>query len=156
MKPVRRLSSRLRAGFTVLEIVVVMSIMVLIVGIGVASFSLYDDEDPFEKPAQSLTQMSRFAHQAAVIQHRSMTIAFDKESFGLLGVSMPDGASNFSVPKNMKVLIRRHRANNWEKAEGNTWTFGEQGICEPIKIRFESNAGSREIAFHPLTGGPID
>lgn len=138
-----------------LEIVVVMSIMVLIIGIGFASFTFLDSEDPFEKPAQSLTQMSKFAIHAAVLQHRSMTVVFDKEGFSLLGATSPEG-SRYSVPKGMKMLILRHRANGWEKAEGHTWVFGEQGICEPIKIRFESMAGVREIGFHPLTGAAVD
>lgn len=153
MKPALQLHRR--AGFTMLEIVVVMSIMVLIVGIGFASFTFLESEDPFEKPAQSLTQMSKFAIHAAVLQHRSITVVFDKEGFGLLGITAPDG-SRFSVPKGMKVMILRHRANGWEKAEGHSWVFGEQGICEPIKIRFESSAGVREMAFHPLTGTPVD
>lgn len=138
-----------------LEIVVVMSIMVLIVGIGFASFTFMESEDPFEKPAQSLIEMSKFAIHAAVLQHRSMTVVFDKEGFGLLGSTVAQGA-RYPVPKGMKVMILRHRANGWEKAEGHTWVFGEQGICEPIKIRFESTAGVREIAFHPLTGMPVD
>ena len=48
-----------RAGFTMLEIVVVLSIMVLVIGIGFASFAVLDDQDPFEQPAQKLTQIGR-------------------------------------------------------------------------------------------------
>jgi prepilin-type N-terminal cleavage/methylation domain-containing protein len=147
--------TKLRAGFTMLEIIVVMSIMVLIIGIGFASFSFMDDEDPFQKPAQKLTEMSKFAIQAAVLQHRSLTIAFDKKGFGLLGITMPDG-SYYSVPTGMKVFILRMGARDWEKAEGHAWRFGEQGICEPIKIRFETQTGNRDLAFHPLTGAPVE
>lgn len=138
-----------------LEIVVVMSIMVLIIGIGFASFSFLDDEDPFAEPAQSLTRMSRFAIHASVIQRRSMNIVFDKEGFGVPGVEVPDG-SYFTVPKGMRMLIYRLGGRNWEKAEGHSWRFGEQGICEPIKIRFQSAEGIRDLAFHPLTGTPVE
>lgn len=143
------------SGFTLLELVVVMSIMMLVIGLGFGSFAMLDDRDPFAEPAQELTQMSRFAINAAVLQHRTLNIVFDKEGFGILGASSPEG-SRFTVPKGMKVFILRMGGKNWEKAEGHTWQFGEQGICEPIKIRFESKEGIRDLAFHPLTGMAID
>lgn len=143
------------AGFTLLEIVVVMSIMILVIGLGFTSFAVFDDVDPFEEPVQKLSQMSKFAISTSVIQHRSLTIAFDKKGFGVLGASAPEG-SYYSVPGGMKVLIRRMNGKNWEKAEGQYWPFGEQGICEPIKVRFETKTAYRELSFHPLTGMPVD
>ena len=56
LSPCRRTSA-----FTLFEIIIVMSIMMLIVGIGYASFSFFEDEDPFEKPVQQLSQMSKFS-----------------------------------------------------------------------------------------------
>lgn len=147
---------RRSSGFTMLEIVVVMSIMIVIMGIGFSSFGMFDDEDPFDKTAQKLVQMSRFAHQSAVLQHRRMIIGFDKESFGVLGEGGAGDGARYQVPQNMKVLIQRYGARRWEKAEGHLWPFGEQGICEPLKIRLESGEGYREMAFHPLTGALIE
>lgn len=149
------LPRRSASGFTLLELIVVMSIMLLIIGLGFTSFAVFDDEDPFEKPAQKLTQMSKFAIGVAVLQHRTMTIAFDKEGFGILGATGSEGA-HFVVPKGMKISIHRMGGKGWEKAEGHFWPFGEQGICEPIKVRFESVDGIRDLAFHPLTGMPVD
>lgn len=152
----KQLSPRRQAsGFTLLEIIVVMTIMMLIIGIGFASFTFNDDVDPFEKPVQSLTQMSKFALNRAVIQHRGLIIGFDKESFGVIGAN-ENGMSGYSLPKDMKVFIKRWGGKGWEKAEGQLWRFGEQGICEPIKVRFENQSGSRDVTFHPLTGGTTD
>ncbi|MBB5036119.1 pilus assembly FimT family protein [Prosthecobacter dejongeii] len=146
----------LASGFTLLELVAVMSIMMLVIGLGFASFSIFDDSDPFEKPAERLSLMSKFALNVAVLQHRTMTIAFDKKGFGVRGADMP-GGSYFTVPENMKVMVMRWGGKDWEKAEGHTWIFGEQGICEPIRVRLQTNsAGSRELAFHPLTGALVD
>lgn len=151
-------TSRIRCrqqGFTMLEIVVVLSIMTVIMGIGFASFNLLDDDDPFAKPAQEILQMAKFAHQSAVLQHRSMTLAFDKEGFGLIGVADAVGARR-SLPSGMKLFILRYGAKNWEKAEGHRWPFGEQGICEPVKLRLETETDYRELAFHPLTGTLVE
>lgn len=146
---------RKASAFTLLELVAVMSIMMLVIGLGFASFSVFEDNDPFEQPAIRLASMSKFAINVAVIQRRTIKIAFDKEGFGVIGADMP-GGSHFSVPKGMKIFIQRLGGKGWDKSEGQSWTFGEQGICEPIRVRFESPEGSRDVAFHPLTAAVIN
>lgn len=144
-------------GSTLIELITVMSIMLIITGVGVLSFTYFDDEDdPFAKTAQKLVQMSKFAHQSAVLQHRRMIIGFDKEGFGVLGEGGTGDGARHQVPQDMKVLILRYGARGWDKAEGHLWPFGEQGICEPLKIRLENAAGFREMAFHPLTGALVE
>jgi prepilin-type N-terminal cleavage/methylation domain-containing protein len=150
----KRLSPSSRAsGFSLFEIIVVMSIMVLIIGIGYASFSDMTSEDPFEKPTQSLAQMSKYALNTAVIQHRGMLIGFDKTGFGVVGTSA-EGMSNYALPADMKMLIKHWGDTDWQKAEGQVWHFGEQGVCDFVTVRFEMKDGnSHEVKFHPLTGG---
>ncbi|MDZ4287067.1 MAG: hypothetical protein U0984_03870 [Prosthecobacter sp.] len=143
------------SGFTILELVVVMSIIMLMIGLGIASFRFFDEKDPFEEPASKLLQMSKFALHSAAVQHRGRTIGFDKTGFGLLGGGAGVG-EHYAVPKDMKILIFRMGAKSWDNAEGHDWQFGEQGICEPVKVRFEMNGESREVAFHPLTGTPVE
>lgn len=146
---------RRHQGFSMLEMVVVLSIMIVVMGIGFASFNLLDDKDPFDQTAQELVQMAKFAHQSAVLQHRGMTLAFDKEGFGLIGAAEGVGARR-NLPGGMKLFILRYGAKNWEKAEGHRWPFGEQGICEPVKLRLETETAFRELAFHPLTGTLVE
>lgn len=138
-----------------MEMVAVMSIMILIAGIGFASFTFMDEKDPFQESAQRLTQMSKFALNAAMIQHRGMTIRFDKRGFEVLGSGVPDG-SRYDLPNDVEIKIRRWGGKDWIKAEGQTWQFGEQGICEPLKVRFELGEQSLEMNYHALTGAPIE
>ncbi len=153
----KRLKPRLIAsGFTLLEIIVVMTIMMLIIGIGYASFSFFEEDDPLERPIQQLTQMSKHALNTAVLNHRGMMIGFNKDSFGVIGAEAV-GMGSFSFSKDIKISLRRWGDRDWTKAEGQIWRFGEQGICEPIKVRFEDKLGnSREMSFHPLTGGVVN
>ncbi|MES2594973.1 MAG: hypothetical protein V4662_06550 [Verrucomicrobiota bacterium] len=141
-----------RAAFTLLEVILVMSVMLLVIGVGVGSFAYFEAEDPLEKPAQTLGQMSKYAMNTAVIQHRGMMIGFDKESFGVLG-GAPGDLGTYSHGKQIKVFVRRWGGKGWEKAEGQIWRFGEQGICEPLMVRFENADGFRDVKFHALTGG---
>jgi hypothetical protein len=146
---------RMQSGSTLLELIAVMCIMLLIIGIGFGSFKFLDEKDPIEEASQNLAQMSKFALNTAVLQHRGMMIGFEKESFGVVGASV-DKMATFSLPANMKMFIRRWGSKGWEDAEGQIWKFGEHGICEPLKFRFEiKNGSSHEVEFHPLTGGVV-
>lgn len=146
------ITSKARAAFTLLEVILVMSVMMLVIGVGVGSFAYFDQEDPLEKPAQTLGQMSKQAMNTAVIQHRGMMIAFEKESFGVIG-SGADTLGNYNHGKQIKIFLKRWGSKGWEKAEGQIWHFGEQGICEPLMVRFENADGFKEVKFHALTGG---
>lgn len=150
----KRLKPRLSAsGFTLLEIIVVMTIMMLIIGMGYASFAFFDDQDPLEEPIQQLSQMSKHALNTAVLNHRGMIIGFNENSFGIIG-SDAAGMGSYSYSEDIKVSLRRWGDRDWGKAEGQIWRFGEQGICEPLRVRFEDKQGnSREVTFNALTGG---
>ncbi|MCA1962368.1 MAG: hypothetical protein LDL31_00310 [Prosthecobacter sp.] len=143
-----------RAAFTLLEVILVMGVMMLVIGVGAGSFAYFEMEDPLEAPAQKLGQMSKFALNTAVLQHRSMMIGFDKTGFGILGQA--SGAiPRFTHGKEMRILIHRWGGRGWEPAEGQIWHFGEQGICEPLMVRFETAEGSREVKFQALTGAIV-
>jgi hypothetical protein len=146
-------SPRAGRAFTLLELILVMSVMVMVIGVGVGSFAYFDQVDPLDEPAQRLGQMSKYAMNTAVLQHRGMTIGFEKDSFGVLGADSGEMGS-YSHGKAVKVFIKRWGGRGWEKAEGQIWRFGEQGICEPIIVRLEdSTGGFRDVKFHALTGG---
>lgn len=149
---IRRQPSSAKAAFTLLEVILVMGVMMLVIGVGAGSFAYFEMEDPLEEPVQKLGQMSKLALNTAVLQHRGMMIGFDKESFGIVGEG-GGTLARYSHGKQVRVLIRRWQGKGWEPAEGQVWHFGEQGICEPVVIRFENAEGFREVKFHALTGG---
>lgn len=150
----RRPTMRMAAGFTMLEVIVVLSIMVLIIGIGVSSFQTFDEKGEFDEPTARLAQMAKFSLQAAMVRHRGISIGFDEAGFAVLGEGAGPGG-RYTLPGGMGIKLLRLGSRDWEKADGQIWRFGEQGICEPIKVRFESENGIEEMAFHPLTGSPI-
>ena len=143
-----------RQGFTLLELVVVMSIMILLIGVGVLSFDALDPT-PLEKPVTRLTQMSKLAHQAAVVRGQGMVIALDPKGFGLVGDSSELGGY-YALPEGVNMQVMPWGAKKWQEPEAVLWRFGPQGVSEPMRIRFEAEGGMRELTFHPLTGTPVE
>ncbi len=108
-----------------------------------------------------ISALKTAAHPVARALHKGdhfkvLMIGFNKDSFGVIGAEAV-GMGSFSFSKDIKISLRRWGDRDWTKAEGQIWRFGEQGICEPIKVRFEDKLGnSREMSFHPLTGGVVN
>lgn len=150
----RRPQRPARAAFTLLEVILVMGVMLLVIGVGAGSFAYFEMEDPLEAPAQRLGQMSKHALNTAVLQHRGMMIGFDKAGFGILGQGA-GAIPRFTHGKELRILIRRWGDRDWSPAEGQVWNFGEQGICEPLVVRFENAEGFREVKFQALTGAIV-
>ncbi len=127
-----------------------MSLMAMLVGIGVASFASLERKEPLQEHVDALAKMSRQALRDAVMKHQGIQIAFEREGFSL------GGAGGHQHGRDLKVYIKRWMSKQWQKAEGQLWFFGEQGICEPLSVKFEQidsqgEVISREVKFHPLT-----
>lgn len=148
------LASRQRqhAGFTLLEMIVVIALMVIIAAMATLSFIGLEGESEVEKPGNELARMVKQANRAAVVQGRPFVIAFGNTEFGFLdGAGGADG--HVTLPKGMKVSVQRwNGGKRWNSAEGLNWTFYPSGICDALRFKFEHPDGMVEMAFNPLTG----
>ena len=154
--PVIRHSS-FRQGFTLLEMIVVIALMVIIAGMAAVSFASLEGESPVEEPANHLARMVRQASRAAVVQGRPIVIAFDKKGFGFVNESAAGSQGRYSIPKGMKVSYQRwNGGRSWIPAEEFNWVFFPTGIADALRFRFDMPEGQAELAFNPLTGSVTD
>jgi prepilin-type N-terminal cleavage/methylation domain-containing protein len=132
-----RASQRLAPrAFTLLEVIVAMSIGLIVLGVSVLSISGVQDENRLRRQATDIEETVREALFEAVSTQRPVRLALDG---GLGG----DGA----------VQVRRFGERKFREARrGEFWEFSPTGICEPIEVRVESSLGEIELAFDPLTG----
>jgi len=129
----QRLASR---AFTLLEVIVAMSIGLIVLGVSVLSISGVQDENRLRRQATDIEETVREALFEAVSTQRPVRLALDG---GLGG----DGV----------VQVRRFGERKFREARrGEFWEFSPTGICEPIEVRVESALGEIELAFDPLTG----
>jgi prepilin-type N-terminal cleavage/methylation domain-containing protein len=130
-------SQRLAArAFTLLEVIVAMSIGLIVLGVSVLSISGVQDENRLRRQATDIEGTVREALFEAVSTQRPVRLALDG---GLGG----EGG----------VLVRRFGEKKFREArQGEFWEFSPTGICEPIEVRVESALGEIELAFDPLTG----
>ncbi len=142
-------------GFTLLEIVVVMAVMVMLFSVVAFAYRAEARDPSVRAPANDLVRIAKTAVRAAAVQGRGFSIAFDKQGFALAGADLGQ-RSRVNVPKGMKIHLKRWGARDWEEAVGHRWWFGSQGLCEPLSIRFAAEDAVLEMKFNPLTGTPSE
>lgn len=146
-------SRRSSAGFSLMEIIVVIAIMMIFVGVAALNFEGVTDESPIKKPADQLAVMVKQASRAAVVQGRTISIGFDKESIVFLGNVAGQGEGHVSIPKGMKVSFQPwNGGKKWIPATDLVWRFYSSGIFESFRFRFDHPEGAVEMSFNPLTG----
>lgn len=139
------------SGFTLLEMVAVMAVMVLMLGIATFAMRQSGTNLSVEKPGDELVRLAKTAVRASAVQGHSFSVMFDKGGISLLGAQAGQ-RDRVSLEKGMKVFIKRFGDRSWQPAEGYRWWFGQQGLCEPLSVRIEAKDSAIMLRFNPLTG----
>ena len=144
-----------RAGFTLIEMVIVVVMIAVLTAMAAFSFAGFDDDLSVKGPGDELVRLAKTAVRAAAIQGRPFNIAFEETDFSLVGWE-GKGGNTVALPEGTKLSILRWGEKQWQPAEGQRWMFGGNGLCDPIRVRFESGDAVLEMGFNPLTGSPTD
>jgi type II secretory pathway pseudopilin PulG len=128
------------AGFSLLEIIVAMSLTLLIIGIATVSISGVRSEDKLRRAAAMIETTARQNMLQALNSQQTVRMEL---SAGAFGTSDEFGGM---------LLVRRVGEKVFRKpGRGEAWEFSPSGICEPIEVRLSGPAGQIEIGFDPLT-----
>jgi type II secretory pathway pseudopilin PulG len=127
-------------GFTLLEIIVAMSLMLLIIGIAIPNISGVIAEDKLRRAAAVIETTAR----------QNMLQALNSQQTVLMELSA--GAFGTTEEFSGMLLVRRFGESVFRKPKrGEAWEFSPSGICEPIEVRISGPAGQIEMGFDPLT-----
>lgn len=176
-EPARALRGR-RAGFTLLEIVIVLLISALILGgaVGVMTFS--SDEYALKKASREVEGMAKRARATAILKQVPYALEFSPGMVRLMPWSEAIGertdeieddpfdreeeeAANkgpvrweLSLDNGMGSQLRRWDSDEWIKmsdGERQLWRFDPDGLCEPISVELWLPDGRIAMEFNPLT-----
>lgn len=154
------------AGFTLLELVIVLFIMALLVGLAVMRFDSVTAEQEMRRPVSELQRMTMEAVRRAGLYEKPQVIAFDAKGFAMRYKTDSDGRATkddtavwqrrVDMPPGMKLTLRRFGAQKFSPASGQRLVVSPGGLCEPLSARFELGRSWIEIALDPLSGGIRD
>ena len=158
--------STLRRGFTLIEIVVTLSLMALLITMGMISTQNLTHTRALHEPMARLREFAKRARNLAILEQRPYQVEITPQSvaiyslvssgvdaggFGTAEAGQPQGRVDFfSWSNEVGMSARRWRAKEFAPPGRQVWIFERSGLCEPITVRVESEHGFVEMAFNPL------
>ena len=141
-----RIQSQNSRGFSLLEIIVALSVAMLILGAASLTIGSVNQEHQLRRFAGGIETAARAAHLDAVTNQQTRVLMLDGKSIRDL-----KSGKELEVPK-LELSID----SKWKTPRDIAWKFSPSGICEPISLRITSENGTLEMTFDPLTGEAAD
>ncbi len=143
-----------QAGFTLLEVIVVVFVIALVLAVTYPSLSRGSASIRLRATGRDVLSTFRYAREKAVTEQTGMRVTVDREKQQLvLSDDLGDGARIYKMPEN--VRIDRIALSGNEIREGPLVVrFLPNGSTENTEVLLRSNTGSViRIATDPITGG---
>ncbi|MBI4024409.1 MAG: prepilin-type N-terminal cleavage/methylation domain-containing protein [Verrucomicrobia bacterium] len=158
------MNRRVRHGFTLLEICLVLFIIALVLGATIPLSSGYLTEEKLRRPARQLQACAKTARHLAILERCPYAIRFDAEGFSLHARASADGAPStnevalvhYPTSADIQVRLQRWDEDEWKKPRDQIWMFQPSGLCEPLRVQLSRGRAWLEISFHPLTASVQD
>jgi prepilin-type N-terminal cleavage/methylation domain-containing protein len=160
------------AGFTLIEIMVVLGIIGLLVGIGMYGAKFYEESQKIHKPIDELKVLAKKAWHRSVTEQRDWEIVISKNSLELRpkqaalaedqrfftegdkALGRGDGVEFVPLKdEEASLAVRRFGEEQWFDPRPDYWVFKQSGICEPLMFRVERRGHWVEVRFDALTAG---
>jgi len=148
-------NSKAFRGFTILELVIAMAIVVLFFGTA-AIFAIQRGNEDLMLLSSDLRTLASESKEAALQENRSKYIIFTPTA--IWQSNDPDsefdnGLPHLSVKSEFTVSVRLDQ--EWITLNKDNpkviWLFSSSGLCEQISLKLEADDASYEYDFHPLT-----
>lgn len=153
-----RVSRRSLAGYTLIEIGIVLAIVAVLTAASLPFFGAELAERRLREPANALREMAADARARAMSAGTATFIILGDTGFQLEEeMETEDGeeqepAQSFSLQKGMRMEYRNPGDEKWSAPGDYHWTFRPSGVAMPIGVRFTYNKDTLEMDFDPLTG----
>lgn len=165
------------AGFTLLEIVIVLAIAAVVMGGAVGFMIFSSDERALRNASGEIELLAKRARTTAILQQTPYALEFREGVVRMLPLAQagqdekrtaggkriggvieeePQNVENrsYQLDDSMQISVKRWDSNAWLPTLKNSihiWRFDPDGLCEPISIRLALENSWAEDTYHPLT-----
>lgn len=142
-------------GFTLLELGIAMFIILLLVGTAIPAISSMIAENRLRQSAKELQLYAMTARRQAMLENRVYEIVLTEKGF-VLGPYLAEenkgaAVNSYNLPTDARYTLQRLGDKEFHPPEGAPWLFQPDGLCEPIRARFQREKSWMEFEFNPLT-----
>jgi type II secretion system protein H len=145
---------RRTAGFTLIEIVFSMVILMLLAVLAVPSLSGVMADRRLRVSLDRFNGLARQAQQKSIAEHRAYLVTWTSKGIELrpeavLDTDGPDPAARLAVGSGESYSLALPFA--LMKDPPAQWIFWPSGTCEPAEVTFKSRNGTWKASYAPLT-----
>jgi prepilin-type N-terminal cleavage/methylation domain-containing protein len=164
-----------QGGFTLIEMMVVLAIIVLLVTLGTKGVGNWGEGQKIRKPLDEMKVLAKKAWHRSVSEQRDWEIILKPRSLELrvkqaareedqqfqraADEDQDRGTGGEFIPfeNDIRLKVKRFGETQWQEPRPDHWVFQHSGICEPLQFRIEreTDLGLKwiEVVFDPLTAG---
>ena len=148
-----RSTGRKTRGYTLLEIALVVTIIVLLIGAAVPLTRGFTREQRLRDTVRELLVLAKTARTDAMTSGQPAEVVFVKDGFVLRRAGEVETAESVRLPRGTTYVIRPFASDKMLKPDDQRWIFQPSGLCEPIVVRLMENEAWMEVSFDALTAG---
>jgi type II secretory pathway pseudopilin PulG len=142
-----------RAAFTLIEIVLAIAIALIVFAVAIPAISGITGDDPLEKTYRDFDLFVRQAQSRALAEHRDFLLIWEKVGIALEPrvPAAEDGEAEVAMYAANGARITLERPAALEAKPSGEWPVWRSGVCEPVRITYESDLGFWIADYEPLT-----
>ena len=142
-----------RAAFTLIEIVLAIAIALIVFAVAIPAISGIVGDDPLEKSYRDFDLFVRQAQSRALAEHRDFVLIWERDGITLEPriPSAEDGEAEVSMYSSNGARITLERPAALDAKPSGEWPIWRSGVCEPVRITYESDLGFWVADYDPLT-----
>jgi prepilin-type N-terminal cleavage/methylation domain-containing protein len=153
--------TKLRAGFTLIELMLAVSIAVIILMAAVPIIGGLSSERRLNESFDRFDALARKAQINAVQQQRAWVLVWERGRVLLQpdeptpderAAGIAQGGEELVFEEGEVISLTRPAALLPAKQVPADWTFWRSGTCEPVLVSYSGPAGTWTAQYNPLTG----
>jgi hypothetical protein len=142
-----------RAAFTLIEITLAIAIALIVFAVAIPAISGIMGDDPLEKTFRDFDLFVRQAQSRALAERRDFVMIWEKDGITLEPrvPTAEDGEAEVAMYSSDGARITLERPAALEPKPSGEWPVWRSGVCEPVRITYESDLGFWIAEYEPLT-----
>jgi type II secretion system protein H len=153
----RHIRSGASRAFTLIEIVIVVSIAMLVLLLAVPSLTGVLADRRLHRSLDAFTDLVRQAQERSVTEHRSYLVVWGDKDIVLRPEVFAKGEDDKAIavfPLERSNSVKLLLSAALRKNPPGEWIFWPSGICEPAIVQFNGRDGEWTAKYSPLTERP--
>jgi type II secretory pathway pseudopilin PulG len=143
------------AGFTLLELCIVLVVVTLLFAVGMPYTARLMREDEFEQPIRELQDFAKEARIRAMTEGRPYEVWLLNDRYVLRVWQKENGfgdeVRSYALPPGITYAIKRDSEEDFSPETEARWAFMPNGLCEPLTFLFQKGKDWNKFRVDPLT-----